>query len=118
MAHNAPEQAGEDPEIFDGRRWIDRKKSAAMTGTGHLAFGLGRWACPGRFFAVAGKNPIGSDMECSLTSGSEIKLMVFSILSNFHVKLVDDHFEIVDKLMIASAPPETSFILTKREQRE
>ena len=56
MAHNAPEQAGEDPEIFDGRRWIDRKKSAAMTGTGHLAFGLGRWACPGRFFAVAGKN--------------------------------------------------------------
>jgi len=26
-----------------------------MSGAGHLAFGLGRWACPGRFFAVAGK---------------------------------------------------------------
>jgi hypothetical protein len=41
--------------------------------------------------------------------------MVFSLLSNMKVELVGDKYEIVDKLMIASAPPEASFKLTKRD---
>jgi len=40
--------------------------------------------------------------------------MVWSILSNVKVELVGDKYEIVDKLMIASAPPEASFTLTRR----
>lgn len=44
----------------------------------------------------------------------EIKLMVFSILSSFKVELVGNKYEVVDKLMIASAPPEASFRLTRR----
>lgn len=62
LAHTAPEQAGEAPEVFNGRRWIEKGKPASMVGPGHLAFGLGRWACPGRYFAIAGtrnlSNPI------------------------------------------------------------
>ncbi|KAJ5249009.1 cytochrome P450 [Penicillium chermesinum] len=98
LAHNAPENAGDNPETFDGKRWIGGKP-ASMAGPGHLAFGLGRWACPGRYFAVA-----------------EIKMMVFSILVNSKVELVNNKYEIVDKLMIASAPPEAVFKLTKRPE--
>lgn len=97
LAHTAPEQAGENPEVFDGRRWIEKGKPASMVGPGHLAFGLGRWACPGRYFAVA-----------------EIKLMVFSVLSTMKVELINNEYTIVDKLMIASAPPDAYFKLTKR----
>ncbi|OAA38539.1 cytochrome P450 [Metarhizium rileyi] len=97
LAHNDPARAGEKPEIFYARRWLERGKPAAMTGPGHLAFGLGRWACPGRFFAVA-----------------EIKMMVISMLSNMKLELVGNRYNVVDKLMIASAPPEAYFKLTKR----
>lgn len=55
LAHNNPSEVGENADEFDGRRWLKKGKPAAMTGISHLAFGLGRWACPGRFFAVAGK---------------------------------------------------------------
>jgi hypothetical protein len=41
--------------------------------------------------------------------------MVFSVLSNMKVELVGDKYEVVDKLMIASAPPEASFRLTTRD---
>lgn len=41
-------------------------------------------------------------------------MMVFSILSNMEVELIGNKYEIVDKLMIASAPPEAYFKLTKR----
>jgi len=86
-----------------------------MTGPGHLAFGLGRWACPGRFFAVAGKmNPICLIYKLVANYIIEIKMMVWSVLSNMKVELVGDKYEIVDKLMIASAPPEASFTLTRR----
>lgn len=34
---------------------MDKGKPATMTGPGHLAFGLGRWACPGRYLAVSGE---------------------------------------------------------------
>ncbi|KAK1143043.1 hypothetical protein N8T08_007107 [Aspergillus melleus] len=43
-----------NPDTFDGMRWTQNRKLATTTGPGHLSFGLGRWACPGRFLAVAG----------------------------------------------------------------
>ncbi|KAJ5634334.1 hypothetical protein N7528_002176 [Penicillium herquei] len=41
-----------NPDEFDAERWIGSGKSAATTGPGYLAFGLGRWSCPGRILAV------------------------------------------------------------------
>ena len=49
-----------------------------------------------------------------LTGHIEIKMMVFSVLSNLRVELVNNEYTITDKLMIASAPPETLFRLTRR----
>lgn len=43
-----------DPDVFDAKRWIGTRKSANTTGPGYLAFGIGKWACPGRFLAVMG----------------------------------------------------------------
>lgn len=43
-----------NPDEFDAERWIGSGKSAATTGPGYLAFGLGRWSCPGRILAVLG----------------------------------------------------------------
>lgn len=44
-----------DPDRFDATRWVGSNKSAATTGSDYLAFGLGRWSCPGRFLAVLGR---------------------------------------------------------------
>lgn len=44
-----------DPDIFAPEEWIGTRKTAVMPGAGYLSFGLGRWACPGRFLAVIGK---------------------------------------------------------------
>lgn len=44
----------QDPDEFNAMRWVGTRKSAATVGPGYLAFGLGRWACPGRFLAVNG----------------------------------------------------------------
>lgn len=49
-----------------------------------------------------------------LTVLTEIKMMVFSVLSSVKVELVGNECKIIDKLMIASAPPEAAFKLTKR----
>ena len=40
--------------------------------------------------------------------------MVFSILSLVEIELVGNKYEIVDKLMIASAPPAASFRLKRK----
>ncbi|KAJ6151114.1 cytochrome P450 [Penicillium chermesinum] len=95
LAHNAPENAGDNPETFDGKRWIGGKP-ASMAGPGHLAFGLGD----------------GPAQAATL----QLLMMVFSILVNSKVELVNNKYEIVDKLMIASAPPEAVFKLTKRPE--
>lgn len=52
----------ENPETFDGFRFYDKRMSSradanrhqfATTGPESLAFGYGKTACPGRFFATA-----------------------------------------------------------------
>lgn len=44
-----------EPDEFKACRWVGTGHSAATTGPGYLAFGLGRWSCPGRILATTGK---------------------------------------------------------------
>lgn len=57
LSYRSPEFVNE-PDKFNGDRWVGSGKSAAMTGPGYLAFGLGRWACPGRLLAVTGMDSL------------------------------------------------------------
>lgn len=56
-------QCYRDPDLmenaneFIANRWVGTGKSATTTGLEYPAFGLGRWACPGRFLAINGKRP-------------------------------------------------------------
>ncbi|KAJ7708351.1 cytochrome P450 [Mycena rosella] len=71
----------ENAEVFDGFRFArmrdaegDPGKFQMVTpGTTYISFGLGRHACPGRFFAV-----------------TELKVMMAHILENYDVKLEQD----------------------------
>ncbi|PAV19648.1 cytochrome P450 [Pyrrhoderma noxium] len=72
----------ENPEVFDGFRFERMRESSVdeglknqmvQTSTNYLAFGHGRHACPGRFFAV-----------------NELKAMMVHILLNYDVKLEDE----------------------------
>jgi len=79
-------QIYEDPLKFDGFRFVKMKERAALdvnqqdkkfdvvtVNSDFAAFGQGRHACPGRFFA-----------------STEIKLLLAYILTTYDVKLVDD----------------------------
>ena len=46
-----PSLHGDNPETFEGFRHVD-KDSFTMVGRSSLSFGLGKHACPGRWFAV------------------------------------------------------------------
>ena len=46
-----PSLHGDNPETFSGFRYVD-KDPFAMVGRTSIAFGLGKHACPGRWFAV------------------------------------------------------------------
>lgn len=45
---------GDDATVFEGFRWADQNKRASTPSASYTVFGLGRWSCPGRTFAVAG----------------------------------------------------------------
>ena len=78
-------QTYEDPLKFDGFRFIKMKDRAAVEGhpdrkfdmvtinSDSVAFGQGRHACPGRFFA-----------------STELKILLAYIVKTYDVKLVDD----------------------------
>ncbi|KAI5118161.1 hypothetical protein M0805_005783 [Coniferiporia weirii] len=78
-ATHADDGIYENAEVFDGFRFADIRNGAAEESTKHqmistsadyLAFGHGRHACPGRFFAV-----------------NELKAMMAYIVSTYDVKL-------------------------------
>ncbi|KAK4521511.1 serine/threonine-protein kinase HAL4/sat4 [Mucor velutinosus] len=51
--HDKDNQPGfQNLETFDGFRYVDMDKLAVKAGQDHLAFGMGRHACPGRWFAT------------------------------------------------------------------
>ena len=55
LSHRSREYHGEDADIFDGLRWVEKNQPAVMVSPSYFPFGLNRWACPGRVLAVAGK---------------------------------------------------------------
>ena len=69
-----------DPQTFDGLRFVKMKEHApdkifdmVTTNSDFVAFGQGRHACPGRFFA-----------------STEIKIILAHIITTYDVKLVED----------------------------
>ncbi|KAF9440668.1 cytochrome P450, partial [Macrolepiota fuliginosa MF-IS2] len=65
-----------DPQEFQGFRFADMdplKWQMTALNPEYMLFGLGRHACPGRFFAVA-----------------EMKAIVARILLNYDIKLTDE----------------------------
>jgi len=94
LSHTAPDYYGPTSTVYDGFRWTEEDKSASMTGPGYLAFGLGRWACPGRALAVA-----------------EIKMSVLTLILVSTPELEGGRYDIVDKLNITSVPPQGRFRL-------
>ncbi|KAG6835309.1 hypothetical protein H0H93_002872 [Arthromyces matolae] len=70
LSHENTKSWGENAGTFVGDRWVGTDKTAASISTAYWPFGLGRFACPGRFLAVA-----------------EIKLMVLNLISRVDVSL-------------------------------
>ncbi|RUP47699.1 cytochrome P450, partial [Jimgerdemannia flammicorona] len=46
------ELQGPDPENFNPWRFVNKNKQATKVGVDYLRFGMGKHACPGRFFAI------------------------------------------------------------------
>jgi len=98
LSHFSKEHYGEDAEDFNPERWRDNEGNITRSVTGsefYFPFGLGRWACPGRYLAVA-----------------EIKLIVCAIISGANIRLRNDEYTVVDKLNITSVPPEGVLLLS------
>ena len=100
LLHLSEEHNGPNAGEFRPSRWLEseRNKPAVMTGNHHIAFGLGRWACPGRFLAVA-----------------EMKLLVLTLVSQLETSLGGDSYTVVDKVNTTSVPPEGRFMVRARE---
>lgn len=58
LCHMNSQWQGFDAEKMDPERWADSNERAVKTGHRYLAFGLGHYACPGRFLAVCGEHQI------------------------------------------------------------
>ncbi|KAE8369044.1 cytochrome P450 [Aspergillus caelatus] len=96
LSNRSPRYNEGDPKRFDGMRWVEKQKAASTTDPGHLSFGLGRWACPGRFLAVA-----------------EIKLAVFALLADTRLELVGGRYDVADKFNITGNPPEGQLVFKR-----
>ncbi|KAE8420987.1 cytochrome P450 [Aspergillus pseudocaelatus] len=96
LSNRSPRYNEGDLKRFDGMRWVEKQKAASTTDPGHLSFGLGRWACPGRFLAVA-----------------EIKLAVFALLADTRLELVGGRYDVADKFNITGNPPEGQLVFKR-----
>ncbi|OJJ61434.1 hypothetical protein ASPSYDRAFT_87978 [Aspergillus sydowii CBS 593.65] len=88
LSYRSPEFIQDNPDEFHPGRWVGAKRTAGMTGTGNLAFGMGRWACPGRFLAVA-----------------ELKMWLLALCQVSSFELEHGKYEVVDPMNITSVPP-------------
>ena len=86
-------------ETFDGFRWAREKRGTAAfvnTSPTNLHFGIGRYACPGRFFAVYMIKAILSRilLDCDFKFESRQKgrpkniLIGDKVIPNIHVKVL------------------------------
>ncbi|KAB8212158.1 cytochrome P450 [Aspergillus parasiticus] len=85
-----------DPKRFDGMRWVEKQKAASTKDLRHLSFGLGRWACPGRFLAVA-----------------EIKLAVFALFADTRLELVGGRYNVANGVDVTGNPPEGELVFKR-----
>lgn len=61
-----------NPEKFDAYRFVEKGVAFATTNTDMMVFGLGKWACPGRFFA-----------------SNEVKIMLAFLLLRYDFRLLN-----------------------------
>ncbi|KZT01479.1 cytochrome P450 [Laetiporus sulphureus 93-53] len=95
LSHENTKYHGPDASIFRPQRWEESEaKSAVMGSSIYFPFGLGRWACPGRYLAV-----------------TEIKMIVWSMVCRATPRLEGDAFTVIDPLNVTSVPPEGELIL-------
>ncbi|KAF2173523.1 hypothetical protein M409DRAFT_61895 [Zasmidium cellare ATCC 36951] len=89
-----------NPDDLDEKSQVLEKRNQAIVTTGEnfIAFGHGRDACPGRFFA-----------------SQEMKLMLAYIVMNYDVKLPGPRPQSID-IKISSVPPPTAQFLVRRRQ--
>ncbi|KAK6504513.1 hypothetical protein TWF506_002707 [Arthrobotrys conoides] len=87
-------QYTENPDKFDANRWVGTGKTSATTGLGYLAFGYGRWACPGRFLAVL-----------------EIKSWLLALVKCSKFKLEGENYQVLDGWNITAVAPEGRLLI-------
>ncbi|KAF5341358.1 hypothetical protein D9758_016811 [Tetrapyrgos nigripes] len=93
-SHMNEEYHGKNAKEFIGDRWVGMEKPAVMVSNSYFPWGLGRWACPGRFLAVAA-----------------VKMAVLYLITNATPRLKDDKYRIRDPLNIILVPPEGQLLL-------
>lgn len=98
-----------NPEVFDGLRFYNLRQQSTdeaangryqftSIGDTNMNFGLGKHACPGRFFA-----------------GSEIKMILAHLLLNYDIKMKDgERRPAPNMFMMTKSPSMTAEILFKR----
>lgn len=98
--HENPAVFGDEPTTFKGFQWADHNKDAAMTGSAHIVFGLGRFACPGRVLAI-----------------NEIKLIVLGLIGRATPTLPEGRFEVSDPLNTVTQPPKGTLLFAPLRKR-
>ncbi|KAF8904067.1 cytochrome P450 [Gymnopilus junonius] len=99
LSHENPKNWGEDANKFIGDRWVGTDKTAASVSTSYWPFGLGRFACPGRYLAVA-----------------EIKLMILTLISRVDIFMEGGKYEIIDPLNTVAVPPRGQLLFLPLEK--
>ncbi|KAJ4464453.1 cytochrome P450 [Lentinula edodes] len=94
LSHFSTKHHGHNAELFLAQRWCGQDKPAVMGSASYFPFGLGRWACPGRFLAI-----------------NEIKIIAWSIIGRSTPCLKGNAYQITDPLNITSVPPKATIIL-------
>ncbi|KAF3312651.1 hypothetical protein TWF173_007069 [Orbilia oligospora] len=84
----------ENPNKFDANRWVGSGKTAATTGLGYLAFGYGKWACPGRFLAVL-----------------EVKYWVLALVKCSKFTLEGGRYRVLDGWNVTAVAPEGRLLI-------
>ncbi|KAL4075458.1 cytochrome P450, partial [Scleroderma citrinum] len=93
LTHESRAIYGDDATTFDPQRWEEGPAASTVT-SGYLAFGSGRWACPGRVLAVA-----------------EIKMIVMTLIATSMPVMEGGKYIVVDPLNVTSVPPEGRLVL-------
>lgn len=107
-----------NPDVFDPERWLCTGKTAVMPGMGYLPFGLGRYACPGRFLSVIGTGHslliTAAPNGWANVSAAEIKIWLLALTKVATFELEGDSYEIMDAFSISTSAPRGRLLLSRR----